>query len=486
MGRIFTIGLLMASLSLPVWLSVPASEYPAELKKWLDSPVRYVATPPEIKAFKKLKTDNARAAFIESFWARRDPEPDTLVNEYRQAFWERVRETSDLFYDGAKPGWKTDRGKIYILYGPPTKIEDDLHAQVAGSAQAGHGILRWIYEGSEKGRKDINPVAVVVPFIRDATGEYRLSADPRLASEKYALDDILDRSAYEEWLQTDVIVASRSPLAVMLDMGRMQTIPRQEELLLARVDTMEVYGDDQLPVAVHRYRGPDGHGTVLTLTIAVPVTSADPRAAILARLVPVGIAESPIVLGEGSFLLEGEGEGRLAQGRVVVAPGTYELTVLVVVPGTSRSAVYRGPVVIDPPSSELHMSDVALAQRLERVRYDAMASYTQPYTVGSFHVVPRIDPRIEPGQELSLFYEVYGGERPYRVTYQIDTWRDSGWAAASRPVVQEGGEGAQGWSVPTSEAWPFGRYRVRIEIEDAQGATRNAEVDFDLAPPDAG
>ena len=104
MVRFFAIGLMVASTSVPVWSSVPASEYSAELKKWLDSPVRYVATTPEIKAFKKLKTDNARAAFIEAFWARRDPEPDTLVNEYRQAFWERVRETQDLFFDGAKPG----------------------------------------------------------------------------------------------------------------------------------------------------------------------------------------------------------------------------------------------------------------------------------------------------------------------------------------------------------------------------------------------
>jgi len=485
MGRILTIGLIVTCVSLPVWLSVSASEYPADLKKWLDSPVRYVATPPEIKAFKKLKNDNARAAFIESFWARRDPEPDTLVNEYRQQFWERVREAKDLFYDGAKPGWKTDRGKIYILYGPPTKIEDDLNAQFGDSASSGRGILRWIYEGSERGRKDINPVAVVSPVLRDATGEYRISSDPKLASEKYTLDDILVRSAYEDWLQTDVMVASRSPLAAMLDMGRMQTIPPQEELLLARVDTMEVYGDDQLPVALHRYRDPGGGGTVLTVTLAVPEVPNDPRAAILARLVALGSAESPIVLGEGSFLLDGKGDNRLAQGRVIIPPGSYELTVLVVVPGTSSSAVYRGPVIIETPSPELHMSDVTLAQRLERVRYDAMASYAQPFTVGSFRVVPKIDNRIELGQELSLFYEVYGGQRPYRVTYRIDTWRDSGWVAASRPVVQEGGEGAQGWSVPTSDAWPVGRYRVQIEIEDAQGVTRTAEVDFDVAPPDA-
>jgi len=111
-----------------------------------------------------------------------------------------------------------------------------------------------------------------------------------------------------------------------------------------------------------------------------------------------------------------------------------------------------------------------------------MASYTQPYTVGSFHVVPRTDGRIELGQDLSLFYEVYGGQRPYRVTYQIESRRESGWAPASRPIVQEGAEGAQGWSVATSDAWPIGRYRVQIKVEDAGGTARLAEVDFDLVP----
>lgn len=485
MGRPSTIGLTLAGILMLGWLSPFASEYSVELKKWLDSPVRYVATPPEIKAFKKLKTDNARAAFIESFWARRDPEPDTLVNEYRQRFWERVREANDMFYDGAKPGWKTDRGKIYILYGSPTKIEDDPHAEADSSPTGGHGIIRWFYEGSERGRKDVNPVAVVIPFVRDATGEYRLSSDPNLANEKYALDDILALSAYEEWLSTDLTASSRSPLAVMLDMGQMQTIPPQEELLLARVETMEVFGDEQLPVAIHRYRDPEARGTLLTLTVAVPQTSSDPRAAILARLVPQSLQESAVVLGEGSFLFEGEGKSRLAQARAVVAPGTYELTILVVEPATARSAVFRGVIVVDPVSSDLAMSDVTLAERLEPVRYDSMASYTQPYTVGSFRVVPRIEQRIEPGQDLSVFYEVYGGQRPYRVTYRIEARRETGWAPATRPIVQEGGQGAQGWSVPIPETWPLGKYRLQITVEDVQGAAQTAHVDFDLVPPEA-
>jgi hypothetical protein len=131
------------------------------------------------------------------------------------------------------------------------------------------------------------------------------------------------------------------------------------------------------------------------------------------------------------------------------------------------------------------MSDVTLADRLEPVRYDAMASYKQPFTIGTFHVVPRIGTRIETGEDLTVFYEVYGGRRPYRVTYQLEARRDEGWVPASRPIVQEGGQGAQGWSVPIPEAWPAGKYRLQIKVEDEQGLARTAAVDFELVPPAA-
>ena len=476
--------LLLLAAAFPAAGAVLSSAASTEFKNWLDGPIRYILTSPEVKAFKKLETDPARAAFIESFWARRDPNPDTLVNEFRQMFWERVRHANELFVDSAKPGWRSDRGKIYILYGPPTRIEDDINADTRSEASSGRGLIRWTYEGSEAGRKDVNPVAVVVPFVRDVTGEYRLSSDPRLASVFYTWEDMEDRSVFETLMQTDLIQPGRSPLAVMLDMGKMQTIPMQEEVLLAQVETVEAFGEAGLPVAVHQYRDPGGGGSVLTLTLSTPEHREDSRAAILARLLPLGVSqESPILLGEGSFRFEGEGAERQAQGRTVLEPGSYELTILMVVPAISTSSVHQSTLVVPDPSSEaLGMSDLTLAMRLERVRYDSMASYTEPFMVGAFHVVPRVSDRLRRGDELALFFEVYGGRRPYNVTYRLEIRRDAGWMPVSRPVVQEGGQGAQGWAVPTSDAWPVGKYRVVIDIEDSDGATETAEIGFDLAP----
>src|SRR6185295_908197 len=111
------------ALGLVVGLAHAAHESP-DLKDWIDGPVLYLAEKEETRSFRALETDDDRALFIEKFWARRDPTPQTLANEYRQMFWERVRAANLMFLDSHKPGWKTDRGKIYVLYGPPTSIED--------------------------------------------------------------------------------------------------------------------------------------------------------------------------------------------------------------------------------------------------------------------------------------------------------------------------------------------------------------------------
>src|SRR5271156_6738830 len=91
-------------------------------KKWLNEEVGYIITDEERKAFKQLQTDDERQQFIEQFWLRRDPTPDTEENEYREEHYRRIAYANDRFASGI-PGWKTDRGHIYILWGPPDEIE---------------------------------------------------------------------------------------------------------------------------------------------------------------------------------------------------------------------------------------------------------------------------------------------------------------------------------------------------------------------------
>jgi len=91
-------------------------------KKWLDEDVIYIISDEERKAFKQLSNDEERDQFIEAFWQRRNPNPDSEDNEYKEDHYRRIEYANEHFAAGV-PGWKTDRGRIYIMYGPPDEID---------------------------------------------------------------------------------------------------------------------------------------------------------------------------------------------------------------------------------------------------------------------------------------------------------------------------------------------------------------------------
>jgi len=91
-------------------------------KTWLDQDVAYIISDEERKAFKNLSNDEEREAFIEQFWLRRNPNPDSPDNEFREEHYRRIAYANE-HYAAGKPGWKTDRGHIYIAFGAPDSIE---------------------------------------------------------------------------------------------------------------------------------------------------------------------------------------------------------------------------------------------------------------------------------------------------------------------------------------------------------------------------
>ena len=98
------------------------NELHGAFRTWLDQDVTYIITDEERKAFKSLGNDEEREAFIEQFWLRRNPNPDSPDNEFREEHYRRIQYAND-HYAAGKPGWKTDRGHIYISFGAPDSIE---------------------------------------------------------------------------------------------------------------------------------------------------------------------------------------------------------------------------------------------------------------------------------------------------------------------------------------------------------------------------
>ncbi|MGH9407314.1 MAG: GWxTD domain-containing protein [Terriglobia bacterium] len=98
-------------------------EMESAYKDFIEGPTGYIITPDEKSAFKKLSTDDEREQFIENFWERRNPNPGDPENEYKEEFYRRIAYANEHYASGI-PGWKTDRGRIYIMYGPPDEQEN--------------------------------------------------------------------------------------------------------------------------------------------------------------------------------------------------------------------------------------------------------------------------------------------------------------------------------------------------------------------------
>ncbi len=108
------------------------------------SKVRYIITAEERKIFLELP-DSEKDAFIEEFWRRRDPDPETEENEFKIEYFNRIEKANELFLGEGRPGWLTDRGRIYILFGPPT---DRITYPMGALGSGGRGCQEIWYYGN--------------------------------------------------------------------------------------------------------------------------------------------------------------------------------------------------------------------------------------------------------------------------------------------------------------------------------------------------
>ncbi len=155
-------------------------------RRWLSEDVAYIITKEERRAFNALQTDDERENFIENFWRRRDPNPDTEENEFREEYYERIAYANEKFTSGI-PGWRTDRGRIYIAWGKPDSVESrpsggayDRPSYEGGGSTTTYPFEIWFYRHLD-GVGDGLEIEFVDPT---GTGEYRLA---RNANEKDAL-----------------------------------------------------------------------------------------------------------------------------------------------------------------------------------------------------------------------------------------------------------------------------------------------------------
>ncbi|HXP83750.1 MAG TPA: GWxTD domain-containing protein [Bryobacteraceae bacterium] len=413
-------------------------------KKWLNEEVIYIISDEERKAFGGLKTDEERQQFIEQFWLRRDPTPDTEENEYREEHYRRIAYTNDQFASGI-PGWKTDRGMIYIKYGPPDEREEhpsggtyDRPIEEGGGTTTVYPFEKWRYRYIEGIGNDVN-IEFVDPSM---TGEYHMTMDP---SEKDALTNVpgAGLTMYEQlglackadrFNRTDgtrlgtggmPLPASMNQFTRLEQFAKLQAQPAVKyKDLEAAVNSTIKY--NLLPMKVRTDFVPVTSSSVLTnITIQFDVKDlqfkqkegvSQASVNIYARLTTMSRRtanwfEDVVTVDVPSELLkEAATDGKRVYQKVVpLAPGRYRLNVVAkdIVGGNMTNYEQA----IDVPRFEddtLASSSLILADQIQKV--DTRSIGAGPFVIGTTKVRPRVDDTFKRGEKMGIYLQLYNFE----------------------------------------------------------------------------
>jgi len=211
------------------------NELPPKFKKWLEEEVPYIITSIEREVFLQLKTDRERELFIEAFWKQRDPTPGTPENEFKEEHYRRINYANYHFGRGVpKPGWKTDRGRIYIILGEPRDIQRYIAESEIYNSEA------WFYQGlSQYGL----PAGFnLIFFQKNNVGEYVLyspsSDGPQALLTSYFGDQANYRDAYRTLKRINPTLARMSISLIPGESARFGRPSLASDILLQNIFTV--------------------------------------------------------------------------------------------------------------------------------------------------------------------------------------------------------------------------------------------------------
>jgi GWxTD domain-containing protein len=471
-ARILALGVLLAVFP---FAAAAGLDFDAPTPEWCDGPVRYVLPQEDRVAYRKLETAEERARFIRRFWAARDPDRTTPENEYRVLFMHRLDEAQHFFTaESTKPGWKTDRGKIWILLGPPDETDDQAPRSIRPD------VINWIYRNPTPGSAG-GAINVQVRFLLDASGEYHLNTGARLFSSDSAMSQ-----------------------AFALQASQLKAIPG------AGPTGPEGTEAPSAPPGFHTHAdvfasGKDRVLAILTLFIPDAFFHADdggapPRLEVTARLAsdtPGGPAYE--LTGAASLrtasgpLGRGPDGSHIYQGGLAVRPGAYKVRYALVGPGAETLRSFDDTLAAPLPApGRLSVGPITFAQRLERLAEPAASEYVAPFVLGALRVVPRADALFSPDEELAFYFQVsgavndpIGGVPDLEVEYVILLETQGAAGLTTQPLghpihLTREPSLLQAFSLPLT-GWASGRYRLQVHVTDnLNGNVAASEMAFQV------
>src|SRR4051794_34143577 len=428
-------------------------------RKWLNEDVAYIITDEERAAFKKLQTDEEREQFIEQFWLRRDPTPDSVENEFKEEHYRRIAYANEHYASGI-PGWKTDRGRIYITFGPADEIEShpsggtyERPPEEGGGTTSTFPFEQWRYRYIEGIGSDI-----IIEFVDPTmSGEYRMTMDP---SEKDALlyvpnagltlmEQMGMSSKTDRFNRTDgthLGVPFGAETQKMNEFNRLEQFAKLQRPPAVKFKDLEAAVNSRisyniLPMKVRADFFPLTDASVLSF-VTLQFDNKDlqfqnkdglqkasvnifGKVTTMTRRIVTNFEDTVEVSCLQEQLADYTKRRSIYNKSVPLPPGTYRLNVVAkdVVGGNLNS--YEVAITVPRMDSEkLSASNIVLADLIEHV--DTKSIGLGQFVIGPTKVRPRVDDVFKREEKMGIYFRIYnfGAEGDNRaptgeVTYEV-------------------------------------------------------------------
>ena len=498
-------------------------------QKWLRQDVFYIISEKEREVFDQLSNDDERDAFIEQFWRRRDTDPRTAHNEFKEEHYRRIAYANETFHSG-EPGWKTDRGEFYIKFGPPDGREShpnggtyNRRLNEGGGTTTVHPFERWRYNHIE----GVGP-NVEIEFVDPSrTGEFRVALSPQdkdallyvattgagqTEAEQLGLEDRWMRITRDSGLGIQarsahyVIHPDDFPFEKLQRLAQMQQAPVAAEYkrLLTEVESTISYKPLDVEIAVGQVRI-DSDRYLVPLTFEVPNRELDyaPQGDVYRTDVQVYGTVTDMggrIWAEFTQDLHNYADsGQLAQERLGISvfqkllelrSGRYKVEVISKDLGSGRLGFARKSLhLVRGAEDVFSLSPLTLADLVEPSEFES--DEFEQFALGSMKVVPNVRKSFTPGDPLHVYLQAYNArldqsslspslqaryfllkDGKLALTYPDLEGRSIKYVSAERVVL------SAGFRLNKFEP---GRYRLLVRVNDTiSGQEASAHSDFSI------
>jgi GWxTD domain-containing protein len=500
-------------------------ELDAQYKQWLSEDVVYIISPEERTAFLQLSTSEEREQFIEQFWLRRSSNPDLPENDFKEEHYRRIAYANEHFASGI-PGWRTDRGRTYIIWGPADEVDShptggtyDRPMEEGGGSTTTYPWETWRYRYLEGVGENI-----IIEFVDPSgSGEYHMTMDP---SEKDALTHVpgaglslmesmglaskADRFTRSDGTNLPTTMGGQpasmnefnrleqfakvqqAPAVKFKDLEALVTsrIVRDQLHFAWRTDFLKVTNDTvlvpvtiQVPNSQLSFQSKEGvhsatmnvFGRVSTLTGRVVQTFEEP----ISRDFPDSLFQQSVKLQS------------IYQKAIPLRPGLYRLDLVIKDVHSGNVGVVNSRLQVPRYEDEkLEASSLILADQIEHVPAKQIGA--GQFVLGSSKVRPRMEGDFTSADRLGIYMQVYN-LKPDEKTHRSDSTFQYTVKKGDQQIMQfkeTGGDMKQtGDQVTIERLLPLatlapGKYTLEVSATDAlskQTISRSAE--FTVKPP---